>query len=103
MSGRIENVGDVPADLPALPNAQANRLPERFYGAKKLPPEVQQVIDRLTDAANVMRKEMEVLRVLGYLTADDLRGLAVFTDAELVTLNGLLAGNVLNRLTAGGL
>lgn len=104
MADRIENYAELPAELPGvfdgtLASERVQGLPEKFVD-----PEVAKRVlalqNRLLMNLNAVRQDLQLLKLSNLLSAEDYKGLVVFNDSELVTLNDLLSGDVLARLLA---
>lgn len=98
MPSRIDNVTMLPPVMPVLPDEQPLRLPQRYHPAAKLEGNVQFIVDRITDAIHIALKELKVLRVLGFLTTDDLQKLVKLNDSEYAILQELLTEDVKAKL-----
>ena len=104
MAERIDNYATIPPELPAifegtLASERVQGLPEKFTD-----PEVERRImaiqNRLLMNLNAVKQDLQLLKLDNLLTVEDYKGLVVFDNSELVTLNDLLTGDVLNRLAA---
>ena len=104
MAERIDNYAAIPSELPAifegtLASERVQGLPEKFVD-----PEVERRVlaiqNRLLMNLNAVKQDLQLLKLENLLTVEDYKGLVVFDNSELVTLNDLLVGNVLDRLAA---
>lgn len=100
MADRIENVSQIPPILDGDANKaqRVNAVPEYYNPIPRLSPEIKSIIDRILLNLTAVRSDLKALGALGFLTSGDFNGLIVMSDAELATLNQLLAGNVIQRL-----
>lgn len=104
MAERIHNYATIPTVLPVIPEGKLKHervsgLPEKFTD-----PEAEKrllaISNRLLLNINAIKEDLILLKIAGLLTVDDYKQFVVFGDSELITLNELLEGNVINRLVA---
>lgn len=104
MAERIEGYAEIPAELPDLfegdlASERVQGLPEKFVD-----PEVERRVmaiqNRILLNLNAVKQDLQLLKLGSLLSVADYKGLVVFTDTELLTLQDLLVGDVITRLEA---
>lgn len=96
MADRIDNYSDLPPTLPTafagkLKSERVQDLPVRFSG--QVEQQALEISNRLLLNLKAVKEDLLLLKLAGFFTLDDYKGLVTFSDSELSILNSLLSAS----------